>query len=172
MQKLLPRGFTLIELLVTISIIAILSVIAVSVYGNAQKTARDGVRRTEITSLAKSIEGARDFAGGTYTYGSTQYAADYPQKKPVDPLKTAAAPQYCVAWGLGAATTPPTDPATWVSTSPCPSDVATATQSTWNQVLVNDSASFVTAITSQKYWKICTKLEATTLPYCVGSIQQ
>ena len=170
MKKLLPRGFTLIELLVTISIIAILSVIAVSVYGNAQKTARDGVRRTEITSLAKSIEGARDFAGGTYTYGSTQFAADYPQKQPVDPLKTAAAPQYCVAWGLGVATTPPTDPVTWASTSPCPTDAVTAIQTGW-VVFVNNSASFGTAIVSQKYWKICTKLEATGLPYCVGSIQ-
>ncbi len=165
------RGFTLIELLVTISIISILAVIGISVYGNAQKGARDGVRRTEISSFAKSIESVRDFEGGTYTYSGTQYSADYPQKKPVDPLKSAAAPQYCVAWGLGVAATPPANPVTWATDAPCPTDAVSATQSTWNQVLVNSSATFVTAITAQKYWKICAKLEATGLPYCVGSIQ-
>src|SRR3989344_566141 len=94
-------GFTLIELMVVISIIAILSVIGVSVYGNVQKTARDGIRRADIAILRNSIEGGRDITAGTYSYDSTKYAADFPQNKPKDPLKSTTAPYYCFATSSG-----------------------------------------------------------------------
>lgn len=57
MKKVLPpSGFTLIELLVVVSIISILSLIGLTVYGNAQKSARDAKRKADVTSIAKAYE--------------------------------------------------------------------------------------------------------------------
>src|SRR4051794_31811843 len=80
------KGFTLIELLVVVAIIAILATIAISVYSGVQKKARDARRQTEIDSYAKSIEVRKDASTGIYTYGATEFAADYPSVQPGDPL--------------------------------------------------------------------------------------
>lgn len=50
------RGFTLIELLVTIAIISIMATVGVSIYMNAQESARDGRRRQDIQTLHSVIE--------------------------------------------------------------------------------------------------------------------
>lgn len=50
------KGFTLIELLVVISIIAILSVIGVTLFGNVQKNARDAQRRGDVEAISKAFE--------------------------------------------------------------------------------------------------------------------
>lgn len=50
------RGFTLVELLVVISIIAILSLIGLTVYTNVQKNARDAKRKADIDSIANALE--------------------------------------------------------------------------------------------------------------------
>ncbi len=49
-------GFTLIELLVSITIVAILAGIGVSVYSGAQATARDSKRKLDINTIADSME--------------------------------------------------------------------------------------------------------------------
>ncbi|TXG78350.1 type II secretion system protein [Candidatus Dojkabacteria bacterium] len=49
-------GFTLVELLITISIIAILSTVAITVYTNAQKNARDGKRIEDIKQIQLALE--------------------------------------------------------------------------------------------------------------------
>lgn len=58
MKKLLPnsKGFTLVELLIVVSIIAVLSVIGVSIYSDVQGKARDAKRKADVDSIAKAYE--------------------------------------------------------------------------------------------------------------------
>lgn len=51
-----PRGFTLVELLVVITIIAILSVIGITVFSGVQKNARDTRRRGDVDSISNAWE--------------------------------------------------------------------------------------------------------------------
>lgn len=50
------KGFTLVELLVVISIIAILSVIGLTIFSGVQKGARDAKRKEDLHSLALALE--------------------------------------------------------------------------------------------------------------------
>lgn len=50
------KGFTLIELMVAISIVAVLATIGLTLFGNAQKTGRDGKRRADIDAIATNLE--------------------------------------------------------------------------------------------------------------------
>src|SRR3989344_126097 len=60
------KGFTLIELMVVISIIAILAVIGMAVYGGTQGKARDGKRKADIASIASVFEANYDALTDTY----------------------------------------------------------------------------------------------------------
>lgn len=145
MKRYLPKGFTLIELLVTITIIAILGVIGVAVFTGAQRNARDGTRRANIESLAKSIESAKDPANttpGAYSYTAALFATDYPGG-----LKDTSGYVYCLVNSSGTA-----DPsATWTTT--CPTGYST---------LIDASGVYTTAVSGTSGWKICAPLEGGT----------
>lgn len=49
-------GFTLVELLVVISIIAVLSMVGITLYSGVQKNARDARRKTDIDAIANAME--------------------------------------------------------------------------------------------------------------------
>lgn len=54
-SKRANQGFTLVELLVVISIIAVLAVVGELSYGNAQRSARDSKRTTDLQSIATQL---------------------------------------------------------------------------------------------------------------------
>lgn len=56
MPKKTEYGFTLIELLVVISVIAILSVIGMAIYGSVQGNARDAKRRSDVEAISSVLE--------------------------------------------------------------------------------------------------------------------
>ncbi len=151
-------GFTLVELLVVISIIAILATISVTVFSAAQGSARDGKRRSEISSIAKSIESAKDYSTGLYKYDATALGNDFPQNAPSDV-------RYCLSWRTGTGnTTPPTAPTTDYA-STCPNMANQIGGETFSSAIGNTAFTGGT-VTS---WTICSSLERAT-PTCVSSL--
>lgn len=92
-------GFTLIELLVSISIIAILTVLASASYVKAQKSSRDQRRIDDLKAIQNAAEQYYLLNKGSYLSGSTLYASDKVwsingqvilQKYPTDPKNDSA----------------------------------------------------------------------------------
>lgn len=87
-------GFTLVELLVVITIIAILSVVGITVFTGTQQNARDARRKTDIDAIANALEVHYNSGTGTYPTaldctwfaGGTSASAGCP----VDPLNSGA----------------------------------------------------------------------------------
>lgn len=151
-----PQGFTLVELLVVISIIAVLSVIGMTVYGNVQRNARNVKRTQEIKAIANALEVnktatgyqtllASNFAGNVFPGGSATQA--------LDPQLNA----YCIqSNNTGAAITDAVITG-WTGVT-CPSGYAIVSTST-------PTANHTT-------WKVCTLIEGTTNTVtCQGNSQ-
>jgi len=102
------RGFTLVELLVVITIIAILSVVGITVFTGTQKAARDSARKADIDSIANAMEvhfnqsAASGCVGGTAGQYCALAATFFASGQiPKDPLNTGLN-VYCVKNVAGA----------------------------------------------------------------------
>lgn len=98
------KGFTLVELLVVISIIAVLSVIGITIFSSTQKEARNSRRRSDIDAIAKAME--VNYNGSTGQYPNLLDSFFAGGIAPTDPLngttKCGSPPggllcKYCVA---------------------------------------------------------------------------
>ncbi len=150
-QQSKTKGFTLIELMIVIAIIAVLSVIGATLYGGAQKSARDSKRVQEMKAIANALEA--NF--GTTTTGQ------YP----------VLATTYFVSGAV------PTDPLTGsnkcgsAGTAPC----KYCARTTAAECVANDNAVSVTVPAAGASWIICANLEtkvANLSYYCLSNQQQ
>lgn len=70
------RGFTLIELLVVISIIGLLSTLAVVSLNNARQKSRDAKRKSDLAQIQTSMELYADDNNGAYPVAATCLLVD------------------------------------------------------------------------------------------------
>lgn len=84
------KGFTLFELLVTISIIAVLTAVAVVSFGGMTKKARDSRRMADLEKIRIALESARQ-VGTTYPTSLTTLVTNgFLQQVPTDPKSSGA----------------------------------------------------------------------------------
>lgn len=143
MNKLLPnnvrnpKGFTLIELLVVISIIAVLSIIGLALFGGIQNRARNDTRRADINAIATALE-VNHTATGYVVLAATQFASG------AIPTDGPQGDDYCAD---SSTTALPATPAVWAIGAACPSG--------YDQVSTTVPA-------AEAFWKICSILESET----------
>lgn len=83
MIKFKQRGFTLIELLVVVAIIAILSVIGITVFTGAQSRAKDAKIRADLNAIKKAYEASYNPLTNAYrALAGTDFADGKIPKKP------------------------------------------------------------------------------------------
>lgn len=170
------KGFTLVELMVVVAIIAILSVIGLTLFTSAQANARDARRKADIDAIANAIEVNR--SPGTVYYTSLPATTGFSGGSvPTDNNNSATASNYCI---MTSTATAPSLPTAWSQTSPCPAapvaNAASATgQSNWTTIPAAGLASQATLATTPFYtstinWIVCARLETSAF-YCKPSAQ-
>lgn len=99
------KGFTLVELLIAISIIAILSVVGVTIFSNTQRDARNSARKSDIDAIFNAMETNYDSTTGQYAALQDAFFAS--GSTPKDPLNgqsrcgTGTSPcKYCISSSL------------------------------------------------------------------------
>lgn len=150
------QGFTLIELLIVISIIAILSVIGVAVFGGVQKNARDAGRKADIDAIANAMEVnyAKTNAGQYDALADTMFSQGSTPKDPMD-TKTGcgSATALCIYCALEGGTAQ--------TSAQCPATGA-----------VKVAPAHPSGGATNLYWKVCANLEnGTNQFYCRGNQQ-
>lgn len=146
------KGFTLVELLVVVGIMAVLSVIGISIYGGARSQARDARRRLDIDAIANALEANRKPGASSYEAMANGWFAS--GSVPTDSNNGSAT--YCAAASVTPGS-PPATPTTWLNATACPSGFSAA-------VVGNPGA-----VAS---WTVCALLERGSNPsniYCKKS---
>jgi len=153
------KGFTLVELLVVISIIAILSVIGMTIYTSVQTKSRDSRRKADINSIAEVMEVnyGKTIAGEYQSLAASMFSAGV---IPQDPINTTAATtdskcptvcQYCVKQGATA-------------------QVAAACAATGIVVVAEGTSPAPKGGLTNPYWTVCANLEGGSF-YCRSNVQ-
>lgn len=155
LPKIKSSGFTLVELMIVIAIIAVLSVVGVTVFSGIQKDARDARRKADIDAVSSAMEANYGkTTAGQYKAMATSFFAE--GAFPVDPVNTTVATdgqcpgvcKYCVREGASAQTPGACTIALGAVTTSVPSGGANA------------------------YWMVCANLEKTAGTfYCRGNQQ-
>lgn len=79
----LPKGFTLIELMVAIAIIAILTVVGITVYRGVNTSVRDAKRRADIVAISKAYETDYSSTGSYSIPSASDFASGVVPRDPV-----------------------------------------------------------------------------------------
>lgn len=166
------KGFTLVELLVVITILAILSTLAMIIYSSVQGRGRDTVRRAEIDNIANAIESKRN-NNGTYTFTTTDLQAEFQNGSNAYLGKDPSGIDYVIAVNTGGIT-PPVDPRTDLFTvnfppNPWPPPTTGAVYDELSTV-IDPNVPGLLSENTVKAWKVCTKLEAGINIYCRSSL--
>lgn len=155
-------GFTLVELLVATSILAILGTISVTVFVTSQMITRDGKRLAEISSIAKSIEVAKDYQSKKYIYNLQSFTKDFPNGTPEDPLNSGNGRKYCISTNTLTNTPPLVCNINWVSD--CPGNCNGSNYVSVNQALSGFAAGLILS------WTVCASMERAAQPFCEKSL--
>ncbi|OGE25499.1 hypothetical protein A3C26_02200 [Candidatus Daviesbacteria bacterium RIFCSPHIGHO2_02_FULL_39_12] len=153
-------GFTLIELMIVVTIIAILTVIGITVFTSVQKNARDARRKADINAIANAMEANYDKTANPGEYAALVATFFSSGVIPSDPQKGTAICSgttvrcYCASKSTTNNLTP----------AAC-AEVAAEADSTF------PSATTLPGQTTGPYWMVCANLEGTPNHYCRQNIQ-
>ncbi len=150
-------GFTLIELLVVVAILAILSVIGVTVYSNVQVNARDARRRSDIDAIVKALEVNKNQNTGKY-----QQLSNSNFQQQLVPSSTGVT-KYCIAYASSPSDDQPITPISWLDNVDCPEDISGAA--------VYDEVTDTNPPANTTNWIVCSRLEAISDVYCLKNSQ-
>lgn len=149
----------MIEILVVVAIIAILSVIAVTLYSNVQSDARDSKRKAELETISNVLEVNKTLPGYQPVTAAQFGGALFPGGGTTNALDPATYP-YCLAQSSGTAD------ATTANFTNAPSCSAGGTG---GYSLINGTV----PVANTASWKICTRLENRGTPgvFCRTNVQ-